>query len=163
MGQLIRTLDPQADFAAVEALYAEAAAFWLMTDREPPDRAKVDEFFTDCPPGGDPALSHRLGFFQQDRLIGVAELGFGFPNPEDAYLGLMLFAPSARGCGYGRVFLAEVERLARARGCPRLLLAVLEENVSGWGFWLSQGFAATGLTGFDADTGHTLHRFCKIL
>ena len=96
MGQLIRTLDPQADFAAVEALYAEAAAFWLMTDREPPDRAKVDEFFTDCPPGGDPALSHRLGFFQQDRLIGVAELGFGFPNPEDAYLGLMLFAPSAR-------------------------------------------------------------------
>jgi GNAT superfamily N-acetyltransferase len=156
-------LDADADIAAVEALFAEAAEFWVMTDRKPPGRATAQAFFTDCPPGCDPALSARLGFFQQDRLIGVAELAYGFPNSEDAYLGLMLFAPTARGCGYGRVFLAEVERLARAKGCPRLLLAVLEENVSGWGFWVAQGFAATGLTGFDADTGHTRHRFSKDL
>ena len=69
---------------ALEALCAEVAAFWAMTDPKPPDRAKADVFFTGCPPGCDPALSQRLGFFQQDRLVGVAELAFGFPNPEDA-------------------------------------------------------------------------------
>ncbi len=156
-------MDADADIAAVEALFAEAAEFWVMTDRKPPDRATAQAFFTDCPPGCDPALSARLGFFQQDRLIGVVELAFGFPNSEDAYLGLMLFAPSARGCRYGRVFLVEVERRARARGCPRLLLAVLEENVSGWGFWVAQGFAATGFSRFEEETGHRVHRFSKAL
>ena len=160
---MIRALDAVDDLAAVEALFADAAAFWVMTDRKPPDRAKAAEFFTDCPPGCDPGLSQRLGFFQQDRLIGVAELAYGFPNPEDAYLGLMLFAPSARACGYGRAFLAEVERLARARGCPRLLLAVLEENADGWGFWVAQGFSATGLSRFEEETGHRVHRFAKAL
>lgn len=163
MDPLIRPLDPTADLDAVSALYAEAADFWVMTDRTPPDRAKAAQFFTDCPPGCDPAQSLRLGFFQQDRLVGVAELSFGFPEPKDAYLGLMLFAPSARSSGFGPVFLAEVERLARARGCPRLLLAVLEENTGGWRFWQAQGFEATGLNRFDEDTGHRIHRFAKVL
>lgn len=163
MRRLIRQLDPVADVNAVEALYDRASAFWVMSDRKPPGPEKAAEFFTDCPPGCDPAQSHRLGFFGQDLLIGVAELSFGFPKPEDGYLGLMLFDPSVRGRGLGRIFLAEVERRARARGCPQLLLAVLEENAAGWRFWEAQGFATTGLSRLDDETGHRVHRFSKPL
>lgn len=163
LAPLIRRLDPAGDLDAVERLYQAAAAFWVMTDRTPPDRQKAVEFFTDGPPGCDPAVAQRLGLFEQDRLVGVAELSFGFPEPEDGYLGLMLFDPAARGRGLGPLFLAEVERLARARGCPRLLLAVLEENRGGWRFWLGQGFTLTGLSRFDDDTGHRIHRFSKAL
>lgn len=81
---MIRALDVVADFAAVRVQYVEAAEFWIMTDRKPTDRAKADEFFTDCPPDCGPAQSQRFGFFQQDRLVGVPELAFGFPDPEDA-------------------------------------------------------------------------------
>ena len=151
------------DLAAVEALYQAAAEFWVMSDRKPPSRHKAAEFFTDCPPGCDPGASQRFGFFEQERLVGVAELAFGFPNSEDSYLGLMLFDPAARGRGLGQVFLAEVERRARAKGCPRLLLAVLEENTGGWRFWQRQGFSSTGHSRFDDDTGHRIHRLFKAL
>lgn len=163
MVPLIRALDAVADLDAVAALYAEAADFWIMSDRKAPDRQKAGEFFTDGPPGCDPALSHRLGMFEGGRLVGVAELSFGFPEASDAYLGLMMFAPAARGRGFGPVFLAEVERLARLRGSPRLYLAVLEENARGWAFWQAQGFAPTGLSRDDAETGHRVHRFLKAL
>lgn len=159
----IRPLDPRQDLALVEALYAEAADYWLLADRQPPDRTKAEAFFTDAPPGCDPAASARLGLFVGGRLSGVAELSFGFPQAGDAYLGLMLLAPWVRGAGHGAAFLAACEALARARGCPRLFLAVLEANPRGRAFWLAQGFGPTGLSGQDARTGHTLHRMEKML
>ena len=160
---LIRPLDPSADLAAVEALYQAAAAFWQMTDRRPPNRQKAEAFFVDTPPGCDPAASHRLGLFEHYDLTGVAEMAFGFPNSNSAYLGLMVLAPSARERGLGRAFLHHLETLARAKACPELFLAVLEENQAGRGFWKAQGFAPTGLSRHDAETGHTLHRLVKPL
>lgn len=163
MARLIRALDPAADLEAVWALYAQARAFWCMTDRKEPTRATAEAFFTDCPPGCDADLSARLGFFEQDRLVGVAEIAFGFPKPADAYLGLMLFEPMSRGRGLGPQFLRHCEDLARAKGCPSLCLAVLEENTKARAFWEANGFVATGLSRFDAETGHTLHRLEKRL
>lgn len=161
--RLIRPLDPKADLEAVEALYAQAAAFWIMTDRRPPDRHKAEAFFIDTPPGCDPAASHRLGLFEHSDLAGVAELSFGFPEPDSAYLGLMVLAPARRGRGLGRAFLQHLETLARNRGSSQLFLAVLEENQAGRAFWQAQGFAETGLIRHDAETGHTLHRLVKPL
>lgn len=163
MARLIRTLDPLADLGRVAALYAEAADFWILTDRKPPDLDKARGFFTDGPPGCDPAGSYRLGLFESDGLVGVAELSFGFPKSEDAYLGLMVFAPAARGRGLGPWFLSHCEDLARGRGCPRLYLAVLEENARAAAFWQRQGFRPTGLSGHDEVTGHTLQRLEKVL
>ena len=160
---LIRKLDPVEDLAAVISAYAEAADYWALADRTPPDATKAATFFTDCPPGCDPTRSHRLGLFVNDRLSGVAELSFGFPGPADAYLGSMILAPKARGQGLGAAFLAHVETLARAAGAPQLYLAVLQENPRGRAFWQHHGFRDTGLSGFDAATGHTLHRLVKPL
>ena len=160
---LIRTLDPVTDLDAVENLFTRAADYWLLADRRPPDRQKARDFFTDGPPGCDPAASHRLGLFQDGRLIGVAELSFGFPLPADAYLGLMLLGPAARGRGLGPALLAEVETRARAAHAPRLYLAVLAANPRGRAFWLRHGFSDTGVSGTDPDTGHILHRLVKPL
>jgi GNAT superfamily N-acetyltransferase len=158
---LIRDLDPHLDLGAVEALYLDAAAFWIMSDRKPPDRAKAEAFFIDCPPGCDPALSQRLGLFENDRLIGVAELSFGFPESNDAYLGLMLLAPAARGRGLGGWLVTRIEERARKQGSHRLCLGVLEENTAGRAFWDRQGFVPTGVSRFDEETGHLIHRLQK--
>jgi len=161
--QDIRALDPATDLAAVNAFYHEAADYWLLADRRPPDLQKARDFFTDGPPGCDPARGHRLGLFIDDRLSGLAELSFGSPMPEDAYLGLMMLAPRIRGTGHGARFLSHVERLARAAGSPRLYLAVLQENPRGRAFWERQGFAPTGLSRADDETGHVIHRLVKAL
>ena len=158
---LIRALDPVADLDAVEGLYARAADYWILADRRAPDRQKACDFFTDTPPGCDPLRSHRLGVFGDDGLMGVAELSFGFPAAGDAYLGLQILAPEARGRGIGPALLAEVEARARAAGAGVLYLAVLAENPRGRAFWLREGFRDTGVSRYDDETGHVLHRLSK--
>jgi GNAT superfamily N-acetyltransferase len=159
----IRELDPVTDTPAVIAAYQDAADYWLLADRSPPDDAKAAAFFTQAPPCCDPARSHHLGLFLDTRLCGLAELSFGFPEVCDAYLGLMVLSPCLRGKGHGRTFLASIEDLVRAAGSPRLYLAVLDENPRGKSFWMREGFRATGLSGQDTDTGHTLLRMVKPL
>lgn len=160
---LIRTLDPTLDLLAVTALQAEAEDYWHLAEGASDPAKRAAEFFTDCPPNCDPAQSHRLGLFHDGKLSGLAELSFGFPEPQDAYLGLMILAPRMRSKGAGQVFLAHVEALARAARAPQLYLAVLEKNPRGWAFWEKMGFRATGLNRFDAETGHTIHRLVKPL
>ncbi len=142
MPPLIRPLDPGAELPAVEALYQVAADFWMLTDRSPPDAAATRSFFTSARHESDPARSQRLGLFVHATLCGVAELAFGFPEPNDGFPGLMLLAPDARGRGLGPALLQEVVARARAAGCPRLLLAVLQENPRARAFWGAAGVPA---------------------
>ncbi|MDZ4394676.1 GNAT family N-acetyltransferase [Cypionkella sp.] len=160
---LIRELDPIRDLAALTTLQTEAQDYWLLADGHCNPAQKATEFFTDCPPNCDPAQTHRLGLFHDGKLSGIAELSFGFPAPNDAYLGLMLLAPHLRGSGAGPILLAEIESRARAAGSPTLYLAVLEANPRGRAFWQRMGFKPAGVTGHDAETGHTLHRLAKPL
>ncbi len=158
----IRELAP-AEAPLVAQFYRDAPDYWYLAEGAlDPDR-QAAEFFTDCPPGCDPAQSHRLGLFLDNRLSGVAEVSFGFPEPGDAYLGLMLLGPWAQGLGHGRGLLAKAEALSRARRATALFLAVLEANPRGRAFWEREGFAATGRSGTDPATGHTLHRLVKPL
>ena len=163
MQVLIRDLDPASDLAAVTQVYADAADYWTLADRVPPNAAKAAAFFTDAPPGCDPGRSRHLGLFIGDRLGGLAELSFGFPVPGAAYLGLMILMPALRGQGHGRTLLDRVERIALENGAPNLYLAVLSENPRGWAFWQREGFRTTGLSRQDTLTGHTLTRLTKPL
>lgn len=157
---LIRNLTPD-EVPLVARFYAEAPDYWLLAEgRCDPDR-QARAFFTDAPPGCDPRDSHRLGLFLDDRLSGVAELSFGFPEAADAYLGLMLLGAWAQGSGNGRALLAHVEVLVRARKAPTLYLAVLDANPRGRAFWEREGFKGTGLCRIDPDTGHRVERMCK--
>ena len=159
----IRPLDPAADLPLVAGFYRAAPDYWLFAEGKAPDAAKAAAFFTDGPPGCDPARSHRLGLFLGGHLVGLAELSFGFPLTEDAYLGLMILAPEIQRQGHGARFLAHAETLARAACATRLYLAVIEANTGGRAFWEREGFRATGLSGDDPETGHRLHRLVKPL
>lgn len=161
----LRLLTVDQDLPAVAAFLAEAADYWLMAEGAPPGPEAALDFFTDGPPGHDPTRQCHLGLFVDNRLSGLAELSFGFPQAQDAYLGLMILSPRLRGQGHGRTLLAEVERRARAAGAPQLFLAVLEANHRGWAFWAREGFEPTGLSRVDNDHGlnHVIHRLVKPL
>lgn len=137
---VIRPLDPLADAALLTGFFAAAADYIALERDSAPGPELLDEFFNDAPPGCDPAASARLGMFGDDGLQAIAEMGFGYPQPRDAYLGLMLLHPAARGNGNGARFLRHLEELARGRGMERLLLAVLEINPRGRAFWEREGF-----------------------
>ena len=75
----------------------------------------------------------------------------------------MLLAPDARGRGLGPAFLEEVVARARAAGCRRLFLTVLQAPPRARACWERQGFRPTGIRRFDADSGHILHRLAMRL
>ncbi|MES2540337.1 MAG: GNAT family N-acetyltransferase [Pseudomonadota bacterium] len=158
----IRELFPS-ETALVTQFYREAPDYWLLAEGRADAERHAQEFFTDAPPNCDPAQSDRLGLFLNQRLSGVAELSYGFPEPNDAYLGLMILGPWAQGAGHGRTFLTHVETLARKRHAARLYLAVLDVNPRGLAFWEREGFTSTGLSRKDALTGHTTYRLVKLL
>ena len=133
-------LDPGKDHDRVRRTFLGMADYLALERAETDPEAPADEFFFDAPPGADPAKGRRLGLEQDGRLVGLAELSFGYPAPADAYLGLMLLLPEVRGQGLGRTFLAEVESIARSQGAPALYLAVLDANPRGRAFWLREGF-----------------------
>lgn len=143
----IRPLDPASDLDRVVGFYRDAPDYWQMAEGRQPGLEYAQGFFTDGPPGCDVSRSHRLGLFLDDQLSGLAELSFGFPEPEDAYLGFMMLGDWARGSGNGRVFLTHLEELAAKAGAKWLYLAVLEANPRGRAFWLREGFQSTRLRG----------------
>lgn len=158
----IRELFPS-ETALVAQFYREAPDYWLLAEGRCDPAAQAQDFFTDAPPNCDPAESDRLGLFLNQRLSGVAEVSYGFPEPGDAYLGLMLLGPWAQGSGHGKAFLAHAEALARKRHAPRLYLAVLDVNPRGRAFWEREGFRGTGLTRKDTITGHQIERLVRML
>lgn len=159
---MIRILPP-AEVGLVQQFYQDAPEYWILAEGACDPARQAAAFFTDCPPHCDPAQSARLGLFCGGRLSGVAEVSFGFPQPHDAYLGLMLLGRWAQGAGHGAAFLAHIEGIARGRAAPTLYLAVLDANPRGRAFWLREGFTPTGLRRHDADTGHWIERLEKQL
>jgi GNAT superfamily N-acetyltransferase len=158
----IRELFPS-ETALVAQFYREAPDYWVMAEGRCDPEAQAQDFFTDAPPNCDPTQSDRLGLFVDQRLSGVAEVSYGFPESGDAYLGLMLIGPWAQGAGHGRRFLAHAEALARKRHAPRLYLAVLDVNGRGRAFWEREGFRPTGIRRQDGTTSHWIERLVKDL
>ncbi len=138
---MIRALDPETDTAAVRDLFARAADYVLLETGEPPDDARTIDFFTGAPPSIDPATSLRLGMFLSGgQLVAIAELAFGYPNPDDAYIGLLLIDPNHRDKRLGQQMLGHVFAGASARKAKRILIAVLEDNPKAQRFWQKMGF-----------------------
>jgi GNAT superfamily N-acetyltransferase len=59
----------------------------------------------------------------------------------EGYVSELFVAPAGRGLGVGSALLAEVERLARARGCSRLMLLNMRDRESYVrGFYAARGW-----------------------
>ena len=160
----IRSLDPLTDRAIVDAHFTACADYIRLERDADPGPQVTQAYFTDAPPGSDPADSLHLGLFDP-ALIGIAELSFGFPTATDAYIGLLLVTPAVRGTGAGARLLRHLETTARARGAIRLYLGVLDINPRGRAFWDREGFtlALANRTIPIGTKTHLAHRLGKTL
>lgn len=138
---MIRPLHQNADSPLVADLFRRAADYVLLESGHNPGDAEVQDFFTGAPPGTDTAKSLHRGLFAPDgQLTAIAAAIFGFPNPDDAYLGLLLIDPAHRGKRLGQQMLDHICAAAKTQRASRILIAVLEENTKGHRFWSKMGF-----------------------
>jgi GNAT superfamily N-acetyltransferase len=162
---LIRTLSRQVDRAQVSDLFARAADYVLLESGLPPAPDAADDFFTETPPGKTAADCLHLGIFDGDRLDAMAAVSFGYPDPQDAYIGLLIVDAAHRRRGLGRSLADHVIAACLDRGARRLLIAVLDANPQGRAFWAHLGFAheQTFPPEPDAPVRHIRHRMTRAL
>lgn len=152
-------LHPVDDVAAVEAVYRKAADYLLLESGLTPEVA-ARAFFEDRPPTGDEAPLKFGVLGNAGDLVAIGDLAVGYPEVADAYLGLLLLVPTARGQGLGPAIVDEVKRRARSSGAARLLLGVLDDNERARAFWERQGFRWVKSSGpqLFGERQHVVHR-----
>ncbi|MEQ1952937.1 GNAT family N-acetyltransferase [Mesorhizobium sp. CN2-181] len=162
----VRELSADGDRDCVRAFYDRVSDYVRMESGREPDDGVVRDFFSDCPPGKDPAKSLKLGLAGDDgRLAGLADMAFGYPRASDAYIGLLLIDCACRGRGLGHSFLGWLTDTACAAGSDRMLVAVLAENTRGRAFWEREGFSLersfpAAMIGDKMHVRHRLQRPC---
>ena len=133
--------DSEADQQALFELLKQAEAYSLLVEGVLPSFDDAIEDLSDLPPGKSAEDKFFFGIHHSDRLVGCADLIRAYPDPDIAYLGLMLFAETSQGKGYGKLALAYLSREAFAWGCRRMRLGVVETNAAGLRFWQREGFS----------------------
>jgi GNAT superfamily N-acetyltransferase len=138
-----RRIDPwqvAADMAACQAVFRHAPAFVYPTGGRAATDDDVVAMLTHLPPGVTPAQAHAVAIEQDSACCGFYVVLRGYPDPQTAYLALLLLAQEWQGRSLGRQALAQVEADARAWGCTALCAAVDSANDNALRFWLARGF-----------------------
>lgn len=78
------------------------------------------------------------------RRAALASVALLKPRDGDLYLSHIAVLPEHRGHGAGKLLLAEVVRIARARGAARVVLEVSPSHREATALYLSRGFADEG-------------------
>jgi GNAT superfamily N-acetyltransferase len=99
-----------------------------------------------------------LGLFLVGSVDEVAVVSGGWrSHGDDAELKRMYVVPAARGLGYGRRMLAELERTASAAGHHKLILETGVKNTEALAMYRSAGYVEVIPFGFYADDPVSIH------
>ncbi|HMB25334.1 MAG TPA: GNAT family N-acetyltransferase, partial [Anaerolineales bacterium] len=79
-------------------------------------------------------------FDHQGGLVGVLEGMRHYPEENIWWIGLLMLAPEARGCGIGRKVVQSFFEYVRSEQGAAVMLGVVEENKSAYRFWQQMGF-----------------------
>jgi diamine N-acetyltransferase len=146
----------EADVSDLFTLLKQAEAYSILVEGVLPSIEDAHENLSELPPGKTSADKCFYGIWQAECLIGCAELIRGYPEPDIAYLGLLLFADSSQGKGHGVQALNHLFRLARDWGCARMRLGVIATNVRGLSFWKREGFGEIYRKSVEGFTGEVI-------
>lgn len=144
MKPVMRELEP-ADEAAVLALFAESAEYFLAATGLPSGPGDVQSLYYALPAGADPAAKQLLVIESDGQLVGIVDIVVGHPTADAASCGLFLLAPSARRRGVGSAVAAELLATARRTGVTRLSATVPSSAPAGRQFLRTLGFAEAPL------------------
>ncbi|MGG1945748.1 GNAT family N-acetyltransferase [Trinickia sp. NRRL B-1857] len=118
----------------------QAASYIQLVEGRAPSGFDVDDFFEGMPPGKTAVDKFTIGLFADDDIVGCADVIRAYPDSACAFIGLLLFAETHQGRGYGKAALGLIDEMVRRWGCTRMRLAVVSSNRRAFSFWQREGF-----------------------
>ena len=96
------------------------------------------------PPGKLEVEKYYVGFFENEKLIAVMDMVFGYPDEEAVYIGLFMVERKVQGCGIGSIIIHEYADYMCTLGKKTIQLAFAKGNSQSEAFWQKNGFMKTG-------------------
>ncbi|TCK63115.1 GNAT family N-acetyltransferase [Curtobacterium sp. PhB136] len=147
MTHSVRDLQPD-DVDALQELLESFPAYAERITGYPPGPADALSALISVPPGFDPAGKRSIGLWDDEELVAFADVLLGYPDPETAYIGLLIVHGAHQGKGLGRrLHDAVLDRVRQETGASRIRLGIVERNAD-WAapFWTTLGYEPTGET-----------------
>jgi GNAT superfamily N-acetyltransferase len=137
-----RRLNPSlpSDAASFLAVFRGTPSFVFPTEGRAPTKEEVFAMMSKVPSGrtSEEVFIHAIS--ADGVLSGCSVTVRAYPNPQAAYLALLLVVESAQGKALGPRVLRHIESEAKSWGCSSLLAAVDSRNERALKFWLREGF-----------------------
>jgi len=134
---------------------------WVGTPARPED---IDRSLHDpmLPPGGNKENFRFFSIYRRSphRLVGLADVYHGYPEPSCFYLGYLYFHPDFQGEGYGREIVEFLVEHCRSCGFRAIRLGVHLKNWPALRFWFNNGFDR--ITLISGDKIHTTENFAVL-
>ncbi|WP_329483574.1 GNAT family N-acetyltransferase [Kribbella sp. NBC_01484] len=146
MSLVLRPIAP-GDVDALQELIESDPGYTERITGYPPGPADAQSLLMMRPEGLPEEGKVVLGAFVANRLVAVVDLLRGYPNDHTAFIGLLEVHWNHQGSGLGRATYEEVQRHVETSWpeVRTIRLAIVDTNARiATGFWLRQGFTATG-------------------
>ena len=122
-----------------------AQAYAQRVTGSPPGRADAQSTYTILPEGKSYEDKFVFGVYLKSEMVGCVDLLRGYPEPQVAFLGLLLIAEPFQHRGIGRAAYRLAEEYIRAwSACSTVRAAVIRTNEAVLPFWLKLGLVPTG-------------------
>lgn len=153
-------LDVPKDMQICQAVFRLAPSFVYPTGGRPATDEDVSAMLRKLPPGISAAAVHSYAIEEEGAVCGFYVVIRGYPDPQTAYLALLLLTEESQGRSLGTQALARIEHEAKGWGCTALTAAVDSRNERALQFWLAKGFVEEIRTQAPGFIGDAI-RICK--
>ncbi|MBS1961223.1 MAG: GNAT family N-acetyltransferase [Bdellovibrionales bacterium] len=109
--------------------------FEVMRDREGKILASVELVLEDVPESGESAIG----------TAGAEGVDSSHVRGRVCYLGMLTVRPTKQGGGLGRRMLEHSEAIARAWGCPKIRMTVIDRRTELLAYYERRGYVRTGV------------------
>jgi len=137
-----RRLNPTlpADAASFLTVFRGTPSFVYPTGGREPTDEEVFAMMCKVPKGrtSEDVFTHAI--YADGVLCGCSVTVRAFPNPQSAYLALLLVVEATQGKALGARVLRHIESEVKSWGCSALSAAVDSRNERALKFWLREGF-----------------------
>lgn len=131
-------------YPEVQLILDSAEYYYMKVEGVPKMEDNAKAIFESLPPNC--TYDDKFVFFIElnNGRIGLADLVFGYPEKEIAFIGLLLLDQKFHGQGLGRRSYQLIEEFTKSRGAKFIQLGVNDTNEVGMRFWPKLGFKING-------------------
>ena len=111
-----------------------------------PTKQSIIEDMNETPNGMSIDNKYFLGYFNNNELIAIIDLIDGYPNNNEAYIGLFIINRNYQNKHIGTSIFNELKQSLKDQNFLKIRLAYINDNVEAKHFWYKLGFIEDGKT-----------------